>query len=323
VSLRWGILGAARIADGMASSIKAAGYAVEAVASRDAARGAAFAAKHGCRAHASYEALLADPRVDAVYVPVPTAMHAPWALRCAEAGKPALVEKPFAMSAAEAEYVFAAFAQRGVVVGEALMFRFHPLTRRFQALLVDGAIGALQLARASFSTLIADPQDIRWKAETGGGALRDLGCYCVSALRLIAGEPESLAAAQAASGGVDAAFAGAMSFAGGALGEFSCSMRGVYECSYEAIGDRGRLRVERGAMVAWPGEAFGIIVERDGTNERIEVPAANHYQLMVESFARAVRGEAPYGVAPAETLANLRAIDRLYAAARPRAAAAG
>jgi predicted dehydrogenase len=323
VTVRWGILGAARIADGVAQAIREAGGAsLGAVASRDAGRAAAFAAKHGCRAHASYAALLADPTIDAVYVPVPTAQHAEWALRCAEAGKPALVEKPFALSAVEAESVFAAFAARSLPIGEALMYRFHPLTRRARALIDEGAIGAVRVVRSSFTTTIGDPADIRWRRETGGGSLRDLGCYCVSVLRLLAcGEPASAVGTQIDANGVDAAFAGAFGVANGAVGEFSCSMRGAFECSYDAIGDAGRLRVERGAMVAWPGEAFRIALWRGDAREELEIPADNHYRLMIESFSRAVRGAEPYGVPPEETLANLRAMDRLHASARPRSLA--
>jgi predicted dehydrogenase len=325
MSVRWGILGAARIADGVAQAIAAAdGAKLAAVASRDPRRAAAFAAKHSCRAHASYEALLDDPTIDAVYVPVPTALHAEWALRCAEAGKPALVEKPFAMSAAEARRVFTAFAERSLPVGEALMYHFHPLTRRARALIADGALGPLRALRSTFVTAIAAPDDIRWRRETGGGALRDLGCYCVSVLRLLAGaEPTTLAAIQSeASAGVDAAFAGTLHFPGGALGWFGCAMRGAFDCSYEAIGDDGILRVDRGAMVAWPGEAFRIALARGDRREEIDVPSENHYRLMIESFSRAVSGIERYGIPPEETLANLEVMDQLLGASTPRRASA-
>lgn len=324
--VRWGILGAARIAAAIAKGIRATpGAELAAVASRDLARAQAFATEHGAaRALGSYEALLADPAIDAVYIPVPTALHARWALAAAEAGKPALVEKPFAMTREQAAGVFAAFARRSLPVGEAMMWRFHPLTRRVAELVRSGAIGEPRLLRATFSVAIDDPQDIRWRAETGGGALLDLGCYCVGALRLLAGaEPDQVAAsATMASGGVDAAFAGTLRFAGGALGHFSCGMRGAFDCSYDAIGSTGRLRVDRGGMVTWGGEEF--LIERWSGDARHDerAAAADPYQLMVAAFGDAVRGVATYPVTAEDTLANLAVMDRLRAATHVSAGAA-
>jgi len=313
--VRWGVLGAARIAEAVVPAIASTpGSTVAAIASRDPARAQAFAAKHGiARAYAGYADLLADPDIDAVYVPLPAAEHATWALACAAAGKAALIEKPFATNAAEAATVVAAFADRGALVGEALMYRFHPLTRRVRQLVVDGAVGRVATVRASFSVAIP-PGDIRWRS-AGGGALLDLGCYCVSVLRLMAGGEPTTATARAtwAEPGVDAAFAGALGFPGGALGHFACGMRAHFDCSYEIVGDAGRLRVDRGAMVAWPGEAFAIGRWSAQGETRETVPAADHYQLMVASFADAVRGRAPYAVPPDETLANLRVMDALRA----------
>ncbi len=314
--VRWAILGAARIADSAVAPAIAAtpDSVVLAIASRDADRARAFATKHGiARAYDSYADLLADPDIDAVYVPLPTAEHAPWAHACAAAGKAALIEKPFATTAAEAEAVVAAFAQRDLVVGEALMYRFHPLTRRGHELIVDGAVGRVATMRASFSVAIP-AGDIRWRS-AGGGALLDLGCYCVSVLRLMAGDEPDLTSARAtwAEPGVDAAFAGVLGFPCGALGHFACDLRAHFDCSYEIVGDTGRLRVDRGAMVAWPGEAFAIERWSAQGDTRETVAAADHYQLMVASFADAVRGDATYAVPPGESVANLRVMDALRA----------
>lgn len=321
--VRWGILGTARIAAAIVPAIAATSDSqVVAIASRDLARAQAFATKHGiARAYGSYDELLADPTIDAVYVPLPTADHAPWALRCAAAGKAALIEKPFATTAAEAEAVVAAFAAHGLVVGEAIMYGFHPLTRRVRELVVDGAIGRIATMRATFSVQIA-PGDVRWRS-AGGGALLDLGCYCTSLMRLMSGAEPVATTGRAtwAEPGVDAAFAGTLGFASGALGTFACDMRAHFDCSYDLIGDAGRLRVDRGGMVAWPGEDFTIARWGAGGDTREAIAATNHYQLMVASFADAVRGCAAYAVTTDETVANARVLDTLRAdalAATPR-----
>jgi predicted dehydrogenase len=317
--IRWGVLGCARIADqSVIPAIKASGNGMlQAVASRDAARAQACAAKHGAvTAHASYEALLADPQVDAVYLPLPTALHAPWALKAIAARKPVLVEKPFATSAAEAQQVLDAGRAAGVPVGEAYMYHFHPVTRRVVELVRQGAIGKPELVRATFGVEIK-PGDFRWQADAGGGALADLGCYCAGIARLLIGEePASVASRARFQDGVDATLTGLLSFPSGAQAFFGCSMATAFDCSYEVFGPAGRIRVDRGGMVTWPGEAFTIQVW-DAAGQRTEtIPAANHYQLMVEAFAAGLRGGPAYPITAAETLGNLRTLDALLADAR-------
>jgi predicted dehydrogenase len=322
--IRWGVLGCANIADTkVIPAIRASvNGIVQAVASRDPAKARACAARHGiATAHGSYAALLADPQVDAVYLPLPTAQHAAWAERCAAAGKPVLVEKPFATSAAEAERCLAACRTSGVTAGEAYYYRFHPLHQRMAELVRTSAIGRLELLRANFTVSIPSG-DFRWKPEAGGGALADIGCYCTGICRWLAGaEPVEVCARARFVDGVDATLAGILSFPGGVQATFGVSLGAQFDCSYEAFGSAGRIRVDRGGMCAWPGEAFRIQIQ-DAAGERFEtLPDTDAYRLMVESFAASLRGGPAFPVGPEETIANLRVLDALLADARATAKA--
>lgn len=326
--MRWGVLGTARIARTIIAAIRSGGAGeVVAVASRDPARAQAFAQELAIpRVLPDYRTLVADPGIDVLYCPLPVAQHAPWALAAIDAGKHVLVEKPFAMSAAEAERVFAAAAARGVTVGEAFMCRFHPLTERARAVVAEGTVGTPRLVRSTFAVAIADTHDgaldIRWQAEQGGGAMRDLGVYCVGISRLLLGEdPIEAQATATLRHGVDASIAGALRFPSGALATFACSMEATFDCSYEIIGSAGRVRVDRGGMVAWPGSAFPLTCWFGDQVRHEEIPPANHYERMIQSFARSLQGEDAFGVAPADTLAMARAVDAVLAAAPLRAAA--
>ena len=323
--IRWGILGTADIAAGQViPAIKSSGNGlVAAVASRSLDKAQAFAAKHGIPvAHGSYEAMLADPGIDAVYLPLPVSLHAPWALRCIAAGKPVLVETPFASDVAEVRQVFAAAQAAGVPVGEGYMYRFHPVTRSVRELVATGRIGTPVVLRATFTIDLAlkKTEDIRLRADTGGGAMRDLGCYCTGIMRLITGEePQQVAAVASRNAqGVDLSLAGALRFPSGAIGHFGVSLGASFDCSYEVIGTAGRIRVDKGGMVAWPGEAFPITLWTAEGREDLVIPAANHYQLMVEAFAGQLLGGPAYPISASESLANQQAIDDLlHAASQP------
>jgi predicted dehydrogenase len=312
---RWGILGTAAIARGafVPSCRETQAGEVYAVASRSQERAEAFAAELRIpRAFGSYDDLLADPDVDTVYVPLPISHHCEWALRCAEAGKPALVEKPLAATAAEAERMAAAFAARELLLAEALMYRFHPLTRKALAVIREGKLGELRIARASFNAAVSEPDNIRFNKETGGGALLDLGSYCVHFLRQVAGtEPLSVAAlAEPAPTGVDRSLAGVLRFPDGLLGYFGCGLDTEFDCSYEVSGTKARLMVERGALCVWPGEEFRIRFWPPGaeSDEVIPVPAANPTRLMLDDFHQALRGGTPeFDIV--DSISNLRVID--------------
>ncbi len=318
--IRWGILGTAKIAAGsLIPAIKASrNGVVAAVASRDLAKAQAFADKHGIpKAHGSYEALLADPGIDAIYNPLPGFLHAPWSLHAAAAGKPTLCEKPLANSAAEAEAMARAFRERNLLLAEALMYRYHPMTRKVVEIVRGGQLGELRQVHAQFNAGIVDPDDFRFRRDLGGGALLDVGSYCVSVMRLLAGSEPTAATAAAVVNefGADLQMAGTLAFSGGVLGHFGCGIQSQFDCSYGASGSLGRVLVDWGAMCAWPGTDFTIKLWRGEAYEEIVVPAANHYQLMVEDFGDALLTGKPMDHTLDDALANLRVVDRLFAAA--------
>src|SRR4051795_2082071 len=183
--MRWGILSTANIGRKLIAGARDAGVELVAVGSRDETRGRAFADEFGiARVHGSYEALLADDDVEAVYNPLPNSLHVPWSIRALEAGKHVLCEKPLSRRPAEVEAAFDAAERAGRVLMEAFMWRFHPQTEALERLGREGVPGRLRYVRAAFGFDLPDPSNVRWLAGLEGGALMDVGCYCVSALRL-------------------------------------------------------------------------------------------------------------------------------------------
>jgi xylose dehydrogenase (NAD/NADP) len=314
VTLRWGLLSTARINDALLAGIaESASGEVVAVASRDGARAREYAAAHGIPvAHAGYEALLADPELDAVYVSLPNGLHLEWTERALRAGKHVLCEKPMDRAPDRAAAAFALAERERLVLAEAFMYRHHPQTIRLAQLVADGAIGPLRAIRAGFSFVLEDPADVRLRADLDGGALMDLGCYCVSAARLLAGEPEAVAGVQVLSdGGVDVSFAGALRFPGEVLAHFDVSFRAAAGGTLEVVGETGALRVGDPWHIRTPG-----IELTDGAGvHRIEVPRANSYRLEAEDFAAAVAGEHAPRLGRADALGQARVISALSAAA--------
>lgn len=318
-ALRWGFLGAARIADRYAVAIPGSNAGrVLSVASRDPARAQAFAAKHGIpRTHESYDALLADPEIDVVYIGLPNSHHAPWSIRALEAGKHVLCEKPLAADAVEARGMQAAAWRTGRVLMEALMYKLHPVNRRTIELLCGGAIGDLLSGHASFYADVPASDPIRLSRELAGGALRDLGSYAVSFLRWAAGKEPLAVAAQAqlvCEGGVDLQSQGLLTFPGGVLGSIGCGFASPFVCSYELIGTKGRLVADNGPLCAWPGGEFSVRhMDLDGKTTDHAVPPADSYSLMAEEFARAVASGGTGDIQDA--VANLNVLDSLRASA--------
>jgi len=321
VGLRLGLLGTARINGAI---LQAAGTTdaaqVVAVGSRDGARARAHAAEHGIgRAHGSYEAVLEDPEVDAVYIGLPNGLHVPWSIRALEAGKHVLCEKPLTRRAADAEAAFAAAEAAGLVLAEAFMWRHHPQALELRGQLDAGAIGDLRAIRSAFSFALEDPADVRLRSELDGGALMDLGCYCLSGARLIAGgEPEVVAAEQVQGGdGVDVAFAAVLRFAGDVLATFDCSFRGPRQHWLEAAGTDGVLRLAD----PWHGREPVIELDRGDGIERIECERADPYASELEDFAAAVAGTSAPRLGREDALGQARAIEALYESATNRSAA--
>jgi D-xylose 1-dehydrogenase (NADP+, D-xylono-1,5-lactone-forming) len=253
--LRWGVLSTAGIGRLVIEAARAADHAeFVAVASRDADRARAFAGELGLEAgFGSYEELLASSQVDAVYVPLPVAMHTEWTVKALEAGKHVLCEKPLATSAADAARCFDAAETAGRRCVEGLMYRHHPQTTLARKLVADGAIGRLAHVRAALSVSVP-PDDIRNSLELGGGALGDLGCYCASAIRLFAGEPERVWATQArdGEGGVDLRLAATLRLPADVLAQFDVALDLTRRDELELVGTEGRLTVPDPGCAAPP-----------------------------------------------------------------------
>jgi predicted dehydrogenase len=313
--LRLGLLSTAKINDRILDGARPSDdVEVVAVASRDAAKAQAYASRHGIeRAHGSYEALLADDQVDAVYISLPNGLHHEWSLAALRAGKHVLCEKPYSRRSREVEEAFAEAAERGLVLTEAFMYRHHPQTRRVRQLVDDGAVGRLRLIRAAFSFPLADPTDIRAQPELDGGALMDVGCYCVSGARLIAGEPERVLGEEVRGPtGIDEAFAGILRFPGDVVAQFDCSFALPVRQELEVLGDDGVLRVGAPWRTDWGGE---VTLRRGDGTERIDVPEADAYRLELENLATAVRGLGAPLLDHADALGQARALEALYRSA--------
>lgn len=298
----------------LAGARRSAEVEVVAVASRDGARAEAYAREHGIeRAHGSYEALLADPDVDAVYVSLPNSMHVEWSVRALEAGKHVLCEKPLARRPDDVACAFDAAERSGRVLAEAFMYRHHPQTRRVAELVRGGAIGEPRAIRAAFSFPLADEGNVRMRPELDGGALMDVGCYCVSGARLLAGEPERVRGEQRVGPtGVDTTFGGVLRFPGGAVATFHSSMDLPFRQELEVLGSEGTLLVE----APWRLDLGGDVLLRRGDGvERVDVPEADSYRLELEDLAAAVRGEREPLLGREDALGQARAIEALYRSA--------
>jgi predicted dehydrogenase len=292
---------------------------VAAVGSRDGAKAQAYAAEHGIgRAHGSYEALLADDAVDAVYIGLPNGMHHEWTLRALEAGKHVLVEKPYSRRVADAEAAFAAADAAGLVLMEAFMYRHHPQTSVVRELVVGGAIGRLQAVKTTFTFALDDLANVRALPELDGGALMDVGCYCVSAIRVLAGEPERVSGEQmTGSTGVDMAFHGTLRCADDVIGQFEASFRSPRRQRVEVVGEDGAIAVEAPFRIDWGGAVLLARPAGDGLGEPepVEVPEANSYRLELENLADAVQGRAPQLLGREDAVGQARTIEALYRAA--------
>jgi D-xylose 1-dehydrogenase (NADP+, D-xylono-1,5-lactone-forming) len=308
--LRLGLLSTARINRRILAGAGETGLVdVVAVASRDGAHADAFAREHAiARAHSSYEALLADPDVDAVYVSAPNSLHVEWSRRALEAGKHVLCEKPLTDEPDDAEELFDLADREGLVLTEAFMYRHNPQTRQWERLVREGAIGRLQLVRTSFSFRVQGEENIRLDPDLDGGSLLDLGCYCVSGARLLAGEPESVLGRQVVGPtGVDDLFTGSLVFSEGVHGLFDCGLRMPFRSKLEAVGTEGSLFVND----PWLCRRPGIKLRRAGGSERIPVEPADSYRLELEDFARAVAGEAEPLLGREDAVGQARALSAL------------
>jgi len=313
---RWGILSTARIAERIVEGARASQDAqIVAVGSRDLARAQAYASEHGIpRVHGSYEALLADPEVDAVYIPLPNSLHVPWAVRAVEAGKHVLCEKPLSRDPAQVEVAFDAAERAQRVLMEAFMWRFHPQTDELVRLVRAGAVGDVRLVRASFGFGgIGGTENVRLQTALEGGALMDVGCYCVSALRLLCGEPTRVSAEQVlgGDGGIDIRFAGVLRFARDVVGTFDCGMDVHRRHSIEVVGSEGTILVPSPWQTPFGTE---ILLTREDT-ERIVPETVDPYARELDEVGAAIAEGREARLGRDESLGQARVIQALYRAA--------
>jgi xylose dehydrogenase (NAD/NADP) len=314
-AVRWGILSTARINEKvLAGAREAAGVDVVAVGSRDRARGEGFARRHGIgRVHGSYEDLLADPDVEAVYIPLPNSLHVPWSIRALEAGKHVLSEKPLTRRVAEAEAAFDAADRAGRVLMEAFMWRYHPMTAELMRRAED--IAPLRLVRTAFGFALPaeDTANVRLAPDLDGGALMDVGSYCVSGLRLLCGEPERVSGEAVERSGVDGRFAGVLRFAGDVLGSFDCGFDVAPRGAIEVVGEGGTLVAED----PWHGRAPRLTLARPGgAPEEVPVEVANPYGLELEDVSAVIRGGGTPRLGREDAVGQARTIEALYESAR-------
>ena len=287
---------------------------VVAVGSRDPSRAVAYAREHGIlHAHGSYEELLADDGVDAVYVSLPNGLHHPWTLRALEAGKHVLCEKPYSRRPAEVEEAFDVADGAGLVLMEAFMYRHHPQVGIVKALVEGGRIGRLRHVRSTFTFRLGGRDDVRLDRDLDGGALMDVGCYCVSGSRLLAGEPErALGESVVGASGVDVGFAGMLRFAHDVIGQFHVSFLTPPQQELVAVGEEGTLVLGAPWRADW---GASLEVHRGREVERVPVPGADSYRLELENLADAIDGTAPPILGRDDALAQARVIDALYRSA--------
>jgi xylose dehydrogenase (NAD/NADP) len=308
--VRWGLLSTARINRAILEGARLTDRAeVIAVASREQGRAEDYARQHGLeRAHGSYEALLADPDLEAIYISLPNSLHTEWSIRALEAGKHVLCEKPFDRRPEGVERAFDAAEAAGLLLMEAFMYRHHPQTKKLREVVASGAIGELRQLRSSFSFTLADQTDVRLDPELDGGALMDLGCYCLSGMRVLAGEPEQVIGRQRlAPTGVDLGFTALLEFSGSVFGEFHCAFDLPDSAGLEAIGAEGRV------LVREPFRCLDPHLELNG--ERLDVKDVDRYQLQVENFSAAIRGEGQPLLGRDDAVGQARAIEALYRSA--------
>jgi xylose dehydrogenase (NAD/NADP) len=323
--IRWGVLGYARIAREcvMPAIARAANSELAALASRNEANLTEARVKFGSiRTHAGYEALLHDPEIDAVYIPLPNSLHRDWVLRAAQHGKHVLCEKPLGLNATECREMVDAAASHGVLLMEAFMYRYTDRTAKVREVLRSGALGELRFIEASFRFLLDRPASIKLKPELGGGALYDVGCYPVNFVGLVADEiagqpgsgcalPAGVAAGCVRSGGVDTIFSGLLRYPSGLVAAVHCGFNAHKRVRAEIVGTRGVLEIPD-TYFDNPGE---LTLTAGEERRVIPVAGSDRYRLEVEDFADAILQSRPPQFSLAESLRNATVLDRLFAAA--------
>jgi D-xylose 1-dehydrogenase (NADP+, D-xylono-1,5-lactone-forming) len=323
--LRFGILGTARIARSFVEGVRPSKLAtVTSVASRDAAKARAFAQEAGLARHfASYEALLADRDIDAVYVPLPNGLHAEWSIRALQAGKHVLCEKPLSASAAEARTMFDTARQHGVHLVEGYPYRAQPQTLKMRELLDGGVIGEVRLIQGSFGFSLGDGENIRLSPQLAGGALMDIGTYPASLARMIAkARPIRVhAVAQWSASGVDRALAATLEYASGLLAQITCSFNTCVHRQALIAGTHGVIKTTYLNHTSVPSEAvlqLRVGTDRNAIDTVVQTPTTNGFLAEADAFARLVSdGPAQWpGPTPEESIDGMLTLEAILASAR-------
>lgn len=271
----------------------------------------------------SYDAVVDDPNIDAVYIPLPNHLHMPWTLKALAAGKHVLCEKPIALNAAEARQMADAAQAADRLLMEAFMYRFHPRSQRIKQMADDGELGDLRVIRSAFCfhlppEQLADGSNIRFKPEMGGGALMDVGAYGVSVARWVSGlEPTAVSAQAVYQHGVDVNIVATLSFPNELLATVEASFVSALQQTYSIIGTQGVVDLPHDAFVPWGETAvFTHRQQEDDTGIQISTVSADQYQLMVEAFAQAILDQTPAPFPMQDSINNMRVLDAIAAAAK-------
>src|SRR6201987_3929699 len=312
--VKWGIVSTAdinrKVIPGAHASDK---VDLVAIASREATRAEAYAREWEIpRAYGSYEELLADPELEAVYISLPNTLHVEWSIKALEAGKHVLCEKPFTRHPEQAAEAFDVAEREGRLLSEAFMYRHNPQTAKLVELVRDGAIGKLRLIRSTFSYGLYDRDNIRLRTDVEGGALMDVGCYTVSGSRLLGGEPERVwGEAWHGPSGTDWVFAGTLRFPGDVIAIFDCGTALPERDELEAVGSEGSLFLDD----PWHCNVPIIELRRGEEVELIELDPVDSYRLQLEKLSDAIRGEADRLLGRDDAVGQARALEALHRSA--------
>ena len=315
--LRWGFLSTARITKALLDPLRnSKRNQLLAVASRSQDNADEYARKHKVkRAYGSYVDLLVDPEIDVIYNPLPNHLHAEWTVKAIQAGKHVLCEKPLALSLAEVDAMSAAAESSGKLIAEAFMYRSHPQTLKTREIVADGRLGKIKMVRGSFTFMMTNPDDYRWKPEMGGGGLLDVGCYPLSYTRFVLGaEPLEVFGWQVTGPtGVDELFTAQLRFPQNVFAQFDCSIKIPYHVFMEIVGDEATLIIPRPFN---PGPKEKLYLTKDGKTETIAVKGTESYLAEVEDMADAILLNKPPRVSLSDSRANTAVILALFESAK-------
>lgn len=324
--LAWGVLGTGTVARQaiLPALEQSAQGQVLALASADQQRATELAARFGVpRAYGSYAALVEDTEIEAVYIALPNHLHHEWTVRALAAGKHVLCEKPLALAVAEVDAMAAAAQAAGKLLMEALMYRFHPRVARVRELLASGEIGEVEAVQATFCFTLADQNNYRLHLEQGGGALLDVGGYCVSAVHSLMGAEPLIVQATARYGptgpvGIDESSSALLAFPEGRTAQITCSFRAAEEQRVTVIGTQGVLEIPYPAFTAWHSDPAPIIVRHGARWREMPGAAANPYQIMLARFTQAALRHEPAPYSLTESRATVQTLEAIARAARSR-----